>query len=471
VTKTLGDGTFGSVMKATNKQTGDVVAIKKMKKKFYTWEECIKLREVRSLKKLQHPNIVRLREVIRDQDELFFVFEFLEQNVYQMIKDRDKKLPEAKVRNVMWQVMQGLAYMHKNGFFHRDMKPENLLVSKDIVKIADFGLAREIRSRPPFTDYVSTRWYRAPEVLLRSPIYNAPIDIFAMGAIMAELYTFRPLFPGSSEPDELYKITSVIGTPTPDTWPEGLKLAANIGYSFPQFAPTPLAQLIPNASPAAIDLLTAMLAWDPKARPTAEAALQHPYFQVGVGLPPPINLSGSGNQTSALNSSAGGLGSGGLSNRSGAGPTSGSYNSFGGSNASSNNYGGSNSNSNSFGGSQAASNNNYGASSFNSGARRSNNNDYNDEFDDEFASLPAVKPAPPPPVTKPIESRAGMNSMFRNPLRASGHHVFCLVSFQWPMLPSLLTPTAAATTTMLTTILPRTFLFLPCPAAMVHRPP
>jgi len=109
-------------MKATNKQSGEVVAIKKMKKKFFTWEECIKLREVRSLKKLQHPNIVKLKEVIRDQDELFFVFEFLEQNVYQMIKDRDKKLPEAKVRNVMYQVLQGLAYMHKNGFFHRDMK-------------------------------------------------------------------------------------------------------------------------------------------------------------------------------------------------------------------------------------------------------------------------------------------------------------------------------------------------------------
>jgi protein kinase len=328
VSKTLGDGTFGSVMKATNKQSGDVVAIKKMKKKFYTWEECIKLREVRSLKKLQHPNIVRLREVIRDQDELYFVFEFLEQNVYQMIKDRDKKLPEAKVRNVMWQVLQGLAYMHKNGFFHRDMKPENLLVSKDVVKIADFGLAREIRSRPPFTDYVSTRWYRAPEVLLRSPTYNAPIDIFAMGAIMAELYTFRPLFPGSSEPDELYKITSVCGTPTSETWPEGLRLAAGIGYSFPQFAPTSLAQLIPNASPAAVELMTEMLRWDPKSRPTAEAALSSAYFQVGIGMPPMLSMppiaanngsGGFGSGGGSGNGSAGGQGFGSVSNRGGGG--------------------------------------------------------------------------------------------------------------------------------------------------------
>jgi protein kinase len=97
--------------------------------------------------------------------------------------------------------MQGLAYMHKHGFFHRDLKPENLLSKGDTVKIADFGLAREIRSRPPFTDYVSTRWYRAPEILLRSTTYNSPVDMFACGAIMAELFMLRPLFPGNNETD------------------------------------------------------------------------------------------------------------------------------------------------------------------------------------------------------------------------------------------------------------------------------
>jgi len=96
--------------------------------------------------------------------------------------------------------------MHKNGYFHRDLKPENLLVQSSTLKIADFGLAREINSKPPFTDYVSTRWYRAPEVLLRDTKYGAPIDIFALGAIMAELYTMKPLFPGSSEQDQIFKI-------------------------------------------------------------------------------------------------------------------------------------------------------------------------------------------------------------------------------------------------------------------------
>jgi protein kinase len=105
------------------------------------------------------------------------------------------------------------------------LKPENLLESNGQIKIADFGLAREIRSKPPFTDYVSTRWYRAPEVILRAPNYNSPIDIFAIGAIMAELYRSWPLFPGNSETDQMQKICQILGSPTKEDWPEGFQLA------------------------------------------------------------------------------------------------------------------------------------------------------------------------------------------------------------------------------------------------------
>lgn len=113
-----------------------------------------------------------------------------------------------------FQILQGLAFMHRHGFFHRDLKPENLLCSgPDLVKIADFGLVREIRSRPPYTDYVSTRWYRAPEVLLHSTSYSSPIDLWAVGCIASEIYTFRPLFPGTTETDELFKICAIMGTP------------------------------------------------------------------------------------------------------------------------------------------------------------------------------------------------------------------------------------------------------------------
>lgn len=170
--------------------------------------------------------------------------------------------------------------MHKNGFFHRDMKPENVLCNGvEDIKIADFGLAREIRSRPPFTDYVSTRWYRAPEVLLRSTRYNSPVDMWAIGTIMAEIYTIRPLFPGSSEIDEIFKVTAVLGTPSASTWPEGLKLAHSMNYKFPQMVATPLRQLIPQAGKDGLDLMIRTMSWNPAHRPTCAEALKHPFFE------------------------------------------------------------------------------------------------------------------------------------------------------------------------------------------------
>ncbi|XP_045157371.2 serine/threonine-protein kinase ICK-like isoform X3 [Mercenaria mercenaria] len=285
VTKQLGDGTYGSVLLATCIETNEKVAIKKMKKKYYSWDECLNLREVKSLRKLNHANIVKLKEVIRENDQLFFVFEFMKENLYQMMKDRDKLFPESVIRNVVYQILQGLAFMHKHGFFHRDLKPENLLCSgPDCCKIADFGLAREIRSRPPYTDYVSTRWYRAPEVLLRSTNYNSPIDIWAVGCIMAEMYTLRPLFPGSSEIDEIFKICTVLGTPKQDDWDEGFRLASAMNFRWPQCVPQNLKTLIPNASQEAIHLMKDMMHWNPQKRPTASQCLRYQYFQVGQNL-------------------------------------------------------------------------------------------------------------------------------------------------------------------------------------------
>jgi len=127
VGKVLGDGTFGSVTKATNSETGQIVAIKKMKKKFFKWEDCINLPEIKSLMKFNHPNIVQLYELIKSNNELFFVFEFMDKNVYQVMKDRQKAFNETQIRNIIYQTLQGLAYIHRNGYFHRDMKPENLL--------------------------------------------------------------------------------------------------------------------------------------------------------------------------------------------------------------------------------------------------------------------------------------------------------------------------------------------------------
>ncbi|MEJ1284714.1 male germ cell-associated kinase [Cricetulus griseus] len=212
----LGDGTYGSVLMGKSNESGELVAIKRMKRKFYSWDECMNLREVKSLKKLNHANVIKLKEVIRENDHLYFIFEYMKENLYQLMKDR----------------------------------------------------------------------YRAPEVLLRSSVYSSPIDVWAVGSIMAELYTFRPLFPGTSEVDEIFKICQVLGTPKKSDWPEGYQLASSMNFRFPQCVPINLKTLIPNASSEAIQLMMNMLNWDPKKRPTASQALKHPYFQVGQVLGP-----------------------------------------------------------------------------------------------------------------------------------------------------------------------------------------
>ena len=127
----------------------------------------MKLREVKSLRKLNHHNIIKLKEVIRENDNLYFVFEFMEKNLYELLSKNVTVPNEDDIRRMAFDSLQGIAACHKNGYFHRDLKPENLLINQEnVVKLADFGLAKEIRSRPPHTEYVSTRWYRAPELLL-----------------------------------------------------------------------------------------------------------------------------------------------------------------------------------------------------------------------------------------------------------------------------------------------------------------
>lgn len=150
----------------------------------------------------------------------------MEKNLYEIISKNVVAPTEQEIKLMAFDSLQGIAACHKNGYFHRDLKPENLLInSAHVVKLADFGLAREIRARPPFTEYVSTRWYRAPELLLTSTNYNSPIDIFAMGCIIAEMYLLRPLAPGNSEADQLMKLCLVLGTP-PTDWAEGYQLAS-----------------------------------------------------------------------------------------------------------------------------------------------------------------------------------------------------------------------------------------------------
>ncbi|KAH1081569.1 hypothetical protein J1N35_021330 [Gossypium stocksii] len=285
ISEELGDGTCGSVFKAFNIETFEIVAVKKMKRKFYFWEECMNLREVKALRKLNHPNIVKLKEVVRENNELFFIFEYMEHNLYQIMRERQEPFSEWEIRSFMSQMLQGLAHMHRNGYFHRDLKPENLLVTKDVLKIADFGLAREVSSMPPYTEYVSTRWYRSPEVLLQSSSYTPAIDMWAVGAILAELFTSSPIFPGESEIDQLYKICCVLGAPDWTSFPEATNISRLINISYSEILPTNLSDIIPNASPEAVDLIMQLCSWDPLRRPTADQALQHPFFNVDARIP------------------------------------------------------------------------------------------------------------------------------------------------------------------------------------------
>ncbi|RLO09833.1 hypothetical protein DYB28_002114 [Aphanomyces astaci] len=274
----LGDGAYGEVLKARNLKTNEVVAIKKLKMLFPTWEECLQLRELKSLKVLRHDNIIQLKEVIRDKAELYFVFEYMDTSLFAWMRKNNAKEPQ--IRTIMSQLFSGLAYMHKHGFFHRDIKPENCLCSSgiEVLKVADLGQAREIRSRPPFTDYVSTRWYRSPELLLRSTTYNSPIDLWACGCIMAELFLGKPLFAGSSEADQMCRICGILGTPTKESWPEGVTMVSQMQFKFPKCNPVPLKMAIPNASPAAIQLMVDLLQYDSTRRPTAAQALQYRFF-------------------------------------------------------------------------------------------------------------------------------------------------------------------------------------------------
>ncbi|CAN6545069.1 unnamed protein product [Malus baccata var. baccata] len=278
----LGDGTCGCVYKAHDLRTKEIVAVKKMKRKFYFWEEYWRLREIKVLRKLNHPNIIKLKEVVRENNEVFLIFEYMNYNLYQIMKEQRRPFSEDEIRSFMSQLLHGLSHLHKSGYFHRDLKPENLLVTNDVLKIADFGLAREVSSMPPYTEYVSTRWYRAPEVLLQSKLYTPAVDMWAAGAILAELCTSSPIFPGESEIDQFFKICCVLGTPDLTVFPEGTNASRLYSFiNYEKILPANLCDIIPNASPEAIDLITQLCSWDSSRRPTADESLQHPFFQVG----------------------------------------------------------------------------------------------------------------------------------------------------------------------------------------------
>ncbi|KAK9049574.1 hypothetical protein SSX86_031459, partial [Deinandra increscens subsp. villosa] len=295
IIKKLGSGSYGAVWKAFNKETHETVAIKKLLTKYESSSDKIMIeREVKSLVFNRHENIIELKEIINQNNTIFLVFECMHGSLHDRMNERKKfmtKFSESEIRDVCFQIFQGLAYMHHNGYIHRDLKPMNVLVSDNVVKIGDFGLARETVNDPsPYTHFVGTKWYRAPEVFLHAKVYDSKVDMWAMGAIMAELFTFHPLFKGSSDLHVMHKICSVLGAPTHSSWPDGFKLARNMNYRFPDLPGVPFSEVLPFASEEAVNLTGSLLSWFPCARPTAMEALQHPFFHRCYRVPRNVRL-------------------------------------------------------------------------------------------------------------------------------------------------------------------------------------
>ncbi|GMF10207.1 unnamed protein product [Phytophthora lilii] len=279
-----GEGTFSEVLKAQNVKDSKFHAIKCMKNHFESIDQVNNLREIQALRRLSpHQHIVKLEEVLYDQPSgrLALVFELMDANLYEMIRGRRHYLKPDLVQSLMYQLVKSLDHMHNKGIFHRDIKPENILVEDNSkLKLADFGSCRGIYSKQPYTEYISTRWYRAPECLLTDGYYGPEMDMWGVGCVFFEITSLYPLFPGSNELDQIHRIHKILGTPPPEILEIfKRKGAAHIDFNFPKEEGTSIAKLIPHASPAAIDLMHKMLAYDPSKRMNAREALRHEYFR------------------------------------------------------------------------------------------------------------------------------------------------------------------------------------------------
>lgn len=277
----VGEGTYGVVYKAKDKATGKLVALKKVR--LEAEDEGVpstSIREISLLRELPHPNIVSLIDVVHQEQKLYLVFEYLDKDLKKyMDAVGKKKMHPMLIKSYMHQLLQGIAFCHLHRVLHRDLKPQNLLIdSKGVLKIADFGLARAfgvpIRT---YTHEVVTLWYRAPEILLGGRQYATAVDMWSIGCIFAEMVNGVPLFPGDSEIDELFKIFKILGTPDETTW-SGVSTYKDFKENFPMWDGEGLQSVCPDLCEDGLDLMKALLVYEPGQRMSAQKALNHPYF-------------------------------------------------------------------------------------------------------------------------------------------------------------------------------------------------
>ena len=280
----VGSGTYGKVFKAIHVYTRDLVALKKIR---MDGEKdgfpVTAVREIKLLQSLKHDNVVKLREVMVEKNDCFMVFEYLSHDLTGLLNHPTFKLEHSHKKHLAKQLFEGLNYLHRRGVLHRDIKAANILVSNTgQLKLADFGLARFFAKRRQldYTNRVITIWYRSPELLLGETQYGPAVDIWSAACVMVEIFTRHAIFPGDGgEINQLDKIYNVLGTPTRSEWPglvdmQWFELLRPTEKKVNTFAEKYQERL----SPAAFELLQAMLLYDPTKRPTAGDVLEHPYF-------------------------------------------------------------------------------------------------------------------------------------------------------------------------------------------------
>jgi len=272
------------------KQNGQKVAIKKIRDTFHNLTDAKRiLREIKLLQHFNHPNVLGLSDMINPRtreefEDLYLVMPYMQSDLHRIIYS-DNELSEDHIAYIMYQILCGLKYIHSGSVIHRDLKPGNILINADCqVKICDLGLARGLKAADDedveLTEYVVTRWYRAPEVMVSAQNYSYGIDVWAVGCILAELFNREPLFQGENYVDQLNVIFGILGTPTDDDLECVLNAEAlTFIKKLKKRNAVPLRKVFPTASSKAIDLLTKLLVFNPKDRISVDDALQHAFFK------------------------------------------------------------------------------------------------------------------------------------------------------------------------------------------------